>query len=343
MTVPREKPQGDAEVGFHTSGHTGKPTLWLRTHDQLRTEAQMIGDVIIGTVDRVVTFAPAEHLFGRLFGDVLPRLRGIPVQDLHTDPTQAPDLIKTARTLLVCLPSTWAVLQRMIPRLRELPGTVALHGTGPVTPAAARVVSQLRGSGFRAVELFGSTESGGIAYREMSTDPAQARPWRLLPDVRLVTDGPASELQTLHVRSPRLARPANAPTPPPSLRLPDLIRPVDARHFDHVGRSTGLVKVNGRRCDIDAVAADASRVLGTEVACLAMRDPLRGEHYELYYDDLAGTLTDETVWHRLPGALAGRPVPRTLHAVPGIPRTATGKLKLDQLHAATAQRSAVRA
>lgn len=47
-----------AEVVFTTSGTTGEPVVWLRTVDQLRTEARLVADTVLGPVDAVVTFAP---------------------------------------------------------------------------------------------------------------------------------------------------------------------------------------------------------------------------------------------------------------------------------------------
>ncbi|MFY1671566.1 hypothetical protein ACN27G_16565 [Plantactinospora sp. WMMB334] len=329
--TPRPAPQ-HREIEFRTSGHTGTPERWVRTEDQLHSEALLIAGNVIGELDQVVTFAPPEHLYGRLFGDVLPRLRGIPVQRLYDDAVRLPDLSHRVRTLFVCLPSSWLLLRRMVDRIGGLPGVVALHGAGPTTPATARVVAELAGADFRAVELFGATETGGVAYREIGGSAAEA-PWRLLPDVELVIEGPLGSTQLLHVRSPRLARRVGSRSAPRSFRLQDVVRVVDERHFAHLGRTTRLVKVNGRRCNLDAIEEAARAALGTDVACLALRDPVRGEHYELFYDCRAGALRDGEVWRRLSAGLAGDAVPRAVHAVVRIARTPTGKVKLDQLYA----------
>jgi acyl-coenzyme A synthetase/AMP-(fatty) acid ligase len=329
------------EIEFRTSGHTGTPALWARTEDQLHTEALLIADSVIGEVDRVISFAPPEHVFGRLFGEVLPWLRGIPVQQLHDDALRLPDLVGQARTLFICLPASWLLLRRMTERIRTLPGTVVLHGAGPTTPTTTQVVSELAGTAFRAVELFGSTETGGVAYREITAGPPSGQPWRLLPDVELVIDGPLGGTQLLHVRSPRLARCVGTDTPPESYRLHDVVRVIDERHFEHLGRNTQLVKVNGRRCNLADIEKAVRTALDTDVACLAMRDTLRGEHYELFYDSRAGALTDDEVWRRLSDALPRDPVPRAIHAVPAIPRTMTGKVKLDQLYTGAARRPAL--
>jgi hypothetical protein len=104
----------------------------------------------------------------------------------------------------------------------------------------------------------------------------------LLPDVTWLREGDGE--QRLHVRSPRIARRTEMTEPPPSYRMADLVVPTGERLFRQVGRSNGLVKINGRRCDLDGVATLVRRLVpGTQVCCVPVPDPLRGEHYDLYY------------------------------------------------------------
>lgn len=321
---------------FDTSGSTGAAVTWLRTEDQVRAEAELIGDRLVGPIDEVVCYAPPQHLFGRLFGEVLPRLRDVPVQQLAGDPLTAPRLTPGARVLVVCLPSTWVSLRRLRSGLARLGSLMLLHGAGPTTPITDEVLRDLPVD-HRAIELFGSTETGAVAYRDIG--PAwSVRPWHLLPDVTLRTAGPGPDVQRLRISSPRLARRAGATATPGELCTDDAVRVTGPRQFEHLGRMSRLLKVNGRRCNLDHLEQLTQVLLGRPVACVPVRDDIRGEHYELFYEDTAPR--PEDVWRRLTPLADSLPVPRDVHPVGHIPRTATGKIKIDQLYAEAGARKA---
>ncbi len=317
------------EIEFATSGHTADPVLWVRTGDQLRAEVELIASTVLGPIDHVVTFAPRTHLYGHLFGAVLPQVRNIGVDDLSGDPLATPESPHGRRTLYVCLPSSWRVLRGLATSGADLTGSVALHSTGPVTPSAARALPVLVARGLRVVELLGSTETGGIAHRPMVGGAGE--PWQLLPDVALVEDAGPDGTCLLHVRSPRIARRRDLPAPLDTHRLTDVIRPLREGRFEFLGRSSRLIKINGRRCDLGVIEyALAAAVPGIDVVCVGVRDHVRGEHYELF---CAGAPDDPAQW--LAAALGELPAPRAVHRVERIPRTVAGKVKIDRLFALT--------
>jgi acyl-coenzyme A synthetase/AMP-(fatty) acid ligase len=317
------------EVGFPTSGHTADPVVWLRTTAQLRAEVELVVAAALGPVAQVVTFAPRNHLYGHLFGDVLPDLLGVDVVDMSADPLAAAPFVPGRPTLYVCLPSSWRVLRGSVPADASMAGSIALHSTGPVTTAAARSVRELTARGLAAVELLGATETGGIAHRALGGGPTP--PWHLLPDVTLVEDAGREGTCLLHVRSPRIGRRADQPAPAATHRLADVIRPLGGGRFLHLGRSTRLIKINGKRCDLATIEdALATAVPGIDAVCVGMRDQVRGEHYELFY-----THAPDDAATRVAAALARFPSPRTVHRVDRLPRTATGKVMIDRLLAMT--------
>lgn len=333
-------PAGDAaEVPFVTSGHTGEPVRWWRTREQLRAEVELLVGTHIGDVGQVVTFAPPEHLFGRLFGAELPGMYGIEVHQAWQDPVALPAWRPGLPTLFVCLPASWIPLRSLVPRIAELPRAVALHSAGPTTAHTRQVVRAMRRHPFRAVELFGSTETGAVAAREIAPSAEEQDPWRLLPDVS--TEGPVPPGEhLLTVRSARLARRDGHEAPPPSWRTGDLVRPAGERQFTFVGRASRLVKVNGLRCDLGRVEQTIGAGLpGLDVVCLPVHDAVRGEHYELVYADASGSLDSTSLWPRLRRALDRDPLPRSLRRVTHIPRSSTGK-PLTHLLAAAAPASA---
>ena len=328
------------EVAFSTSGQSGEPVVWLRTEQQLRSEAALLAETVIGPIDRVVNFAPPRHLYGRLLGEVLPAQLGIPVQQAWLTPLTVPELRPEERTLLVCLPSTWLMLRSIVDRLRSLPSVVAVHSTGPATDTTREVVRSLQGSGFRAAEILGSTETGAVAHRALAPRPSRPSLWQLFDDTTLVAgphptgSRPAGE-QQLVVSSPRLARRAGTDPQPDTLTLDDLVRPVGERRFELLGRSTRMIKINGRRIRLEHVE---SSLLATfpqlDVVCLPRRDAVRAEHYDLYYADESGTVTNDHVQNLLLATFPGVPLPRLVRRVRDIPRSALGKVRVDRLLAA---------
>jgi acyl-coenzyme A synthetase/AMP-(fatty) acid ligase len=321
-------------TAFTTSGSTGEPVSWLRTREQVLAEVDLIAELLVGDVDEVVCSAPPQHLFGHLFGTVLPAERGLPVQWLHADPFAVPRLAPGRRVLIICVPSTWVLLRRLVPELSTLDFLVLLHGTGPTTPSTDDVMGRLPTA--VGQEIFGSTETGAVGHRRIA--PAWSRtPWTLLPDVTMLADdddgygpAPAGRTQRLTVASPRLARPDDASSAPMRMRTDDMVRVLEASRFEHLGRASRLLKVNGRRCNLDQLEQLAQLLLGRPVACVPVRDRVRGEHYELFYE---GSADEAEAWHRLAPLAATGPVPRSVRAVPSIPRTAVGKIKIDQLYA----------
>ncbi|OKK00260.1 class I adenylate-forming enzyme family protein [Amycolatopsis sp. CB00013] len=325
------------EIEFRTSGHTGSPAVWLRTPDQLRAEAGLIADELVGEIEQIVSFAPVEHLFGRLFAQVLPELRGVPVHHLTHAPTGLPPEVEEKRTLFVCLPSSWLVLRHLLGRLKALPSAVALHGTGPTVQATGEVLAALSGTGFRAFELFGSTETGGIAHREITPPGTGTGRWRLLPDVEFA-DPSAGPGQWLNIRSPRLARRSDMATRPDTWQLPDVIHR-DDRSFEFHGRASALIKVNGERINLEELAtALRNSADGLDVACLPVHDPVRAEHYELFYS-FDQDLSHREISARLRKVMHDVTPPRAVHQVRRIPRTATGKIAVTALYALTQQES----
>lgn len=316
------------EHAFATSGRTGEPVVWLRTEEQVRQEIRLLADVLVGAVDRVVNFAPPRHLYGFLFGRRLPAELGVPVEHLWDSPLAPPSLSTRDRTLFVCVPSSWIVLRGMADRLGALPSAVAIHGTGPVTAAARHVVDALGHRDFRASEIFGSTETGAIAHRSL----ASPDPWELFEDVTLVAEPGAAAARRLRVASGRVGRRHDMPRPPESLTLEDTVCPVGDRHFTLVGRATGLIKVNGRRFRLESVESSLSAAFPhLDMVCVPVEDDVRAEHYELFCGGVAADVPLRDIHAHLAATLPGLPVPRAVHRVAAIPRTANGKVQVHRL------------
>jgi acyl-coenzyme A synthetase/AMP-(fatty) acid ligase len=318
------------ETAFTTSGQSGRPGVWLRSEKQVRAEVELLARIVGDRVDRIVNFAPPHHLYGHLLGKRLPAYLGVPVEHLWHSPMETPRLPADERILLVCLPSTWVMLRSLADRLWAVPAVTAVHSTGPVTRIARDLLRDLDGTAFRAVEILGSTETGGVAHRSLAPRPSDPSTWTLFDDVTLVR-GETPE-QVLEVASPRLARAPQMSRRPHTHLLDDLVRPVDERRFELVGRRTRMIKVNGRRIRLDRIEDVMRTALpSAEIVCVPRVDEVRAEHYDVFYTGGRHAPEPAELQRTMRAALPDVPLPRLIRRVSAIPRGATGKVRLDRL------------
>jgi len=312
------------ETCFETSGSTGPVERWVRSHEQLAREAELIGDALVGPVDLVVSYAPPRHLFGALFGDWLPRLRRVAVVQAWAEFFTFPPIAPGSRVLVVCVPTAWHLLRRHWTALQVAHSVVALHSSAAPPPAAYDLVREAAPL-LRAYEVLGSTETGGIAHRPIEPRDRQL-PWRAFGDVSLVREhgvGEPGRAEELVIASPRIARPGAADTPPARWATGDLVEHTGPAQFRLVGRSSSLVKVDGQRVHLSRVDDRLrERLPGIEFATLPIHgDALTGEGYAVFWSpgSSAAGLSD------IRGALRDFPSPARIIRLPRVPTTAAGK------------------
>jgi acyl-coenzyme A synthetase/AMP-(fatty) acid ligase len=285
------------EITFATSGTTGASVTWLRTRDQLATEAELLAQACAAAeVDGVVSYPPPTHLYGYLMAHCLPARLRVPCRPLAlTEPATAA-FAGLRRPLVAALPASLAHLRRSVAALRGVQRLTLVHSTAATPPGLAEAIAAL-GVPVRFVELFGSTETGLIASRTGldTTD------WTLAPDVTLDVprepgtgprrDRVAARAVPLVVRSPRLGRqPGRAR--PSRWATGDLVTLTGPGRFRWIGRCGDLIKVNGRPVRIHAVLADlATAAPGVRLSARTERDPVRGERFTvLVHSDNARAL-----------------------------------------------------
>ncbi len=169
------QPQDDAKIEFYTSGSSGAPKCVPKTYAQLRREVEALErqwGAALGTA-AVAGTVPHYHLYGLLFRVLWPLYAGRPI---HAALCQQPaDLRAVAIKTPFILVSSPAFLSRA--GLDELPSASRVAGLfssgAPLPDDTARALK--RDWGRAAVEVYGSTETGGVAWRAW-TD-AESRPW----------------------------------------------------------------------------------------------------------------------------------------------------------------------
>lgn len=309
-------------VDLHSSGSTGSRRLWRRTREQMWDEAGLLAGLLAShRPEGILACAPPAHIFGALATILVPARMRLPVWYRPGFFGPMPPQQPARRWAVVAIPWTFTLLRRRTAWVRAASDVTVLHSTATLPAEAAGFLAAAGEDRASLIEVFGSTETGGVAMR---SGPPDGGPWTLLPDVEYDYGARTAGAEgPLCVRSPRLAfEPGGAP--PAVRRLDDIVEPLDDRSFRFAGRRHRLVKVNGRRFELDALEESArARLRCVDLACVPVADALIGEHFDVLV--VTGDATTGADVHR---ALAGLEIrPRRVHLVDRIDRSATGKLR----------------
>lgn len=314
-------------VDFSTSGTTGPSQRWRRRRQKLWEEAGMLADLVRPQKpDAVVSFVPTLHLYGALTSVLAPAHLRLPVWYKSGFFGTMPDLGARQRALVVATPWIFRLLLENLDWVRSLDQVTVLYGGAMLPETANEFLREAGPELARIVEVLGSTEAGGIATRQWSAGEPSV--WSLFPDVDFTntsTRGPEVDETPLSVTSPRLAF-REGEEPPDSITLDDFIRPLGSRTFTFTGRSSRIVKVNGRRINLDEVENSLHSELDCEdLAFLPVTDSMIGEHVDMYVVLGAGRTLQEVGLEKAFARLGVRP--RKVHMVPRINRSSLNKVR----------------
>jgi acyl-coenzyme A synthetase/AMP-(fatty) acid ligase len=266
---------------------------------------------VLGTV-------PAHHIYGLLFTVVLPLLAGARfVRDTPLMPSVIEEYARRCQAdVLVSVPPHLRVLGES--ELSTLGSIGRVFSSGAPLPDAAAHTLRKRFD-VRVIEVLGSTETGGFAYRCFE-DASQAHGERFRPfaGVSITTD----EADQLCLRSPLLDASITQP-----LVCPDRIELLQDGSFRHLGRSDGVIKVGGTRISLSELEARVRELPGvSDVAALPVdAGGARGQEIWLVVATAEGRELTE-LRARLLRYYDPVLLPRRVRFVESLPREATGKL-----------------
>lgn len=225
-----------------TSGSTGEPAAIRKSLRQLDAEVEALESVFGSLIDADAVIhgtVSHQHIYGLLFRILWPLSSGrafaparIAYNEQLTTLGPGPVALVASPAHLKRLPDTqdWRALASAL--------RVVFSSGGPLPVDAALAVQRLWGQA--AIEVFGSTETGGIAWRR--GDGGRIA-WQPLPGVQWrVLDG------LLDVRSPHLPTDAWWSTS-------DRAQDAGDGRFELLGRADRIVKLEERRISLDAIQA----------------------------------------------------------------------------------------
>nr|WP_287410781.1 AMP-binding protein [Pseudodesulfovibrio sp.] len=151
---------------FQTSGSTGEPMSAVQEYRLLSQEIMAQVRLYEGR-NRVVCLVPQHHIYGFLFGVMLPHALGIPVRAVPPLPTQVFYHQLRPGDLVVGFPMFWTGLMQTG---GCFPANVhCVTSTGPCP--ADTIAGLIEYGASRFYEIFGSSETGGLGWRVSPEHP----------------------------------------------------------------------------------------------------------------------------------------------------------------------------
>jgi acyl-coenzyme A synthetase/AMP-(fatty) acid ligase len=306
-------------VVVYTSGTTGAPMRCAKTAGQLIGEARVLRDMFqIAPGTPLLATVPPHHVYGLLFGVLLPLVSGASFTRetvLHAEPLAALAR-RDASRILVSVPAHLRAMRLVEPG--TFPALDRIFSSGAPLPAETAEALRAR-LGWKITEALGSSETGGIAYRE-----GPDAPWTLFDGVSIDLDGEGRMLVDSPFLDPDGARPFVSG---------DRIERDGERTFRLLGRADGVIKVGGTRISVAELEHRLLGIDGIEDAA-ALPIEVGGSRGVEVWAVLVGKGHDAaSVRRALVPFLDPVVIPRRVRFVDALPRDANGKVRRSALRA----------
>ncbi len=307
------KSVNDPWLRLFTGGSTGAPRMWTKTVRNLLAETlSIIANYHVSPGDRILATVSANHIYGLLYAVLTPLLASAAV----AGPTPSfPGEIEaagrqSAATILVSVPAHYRALNGhpfQLPALR-----LAFSSAGMLAEEDAMAFSGQ--TGVPVAEIYGSTETGGIACRLRAQGETDFKPY---PAIAVRIEGERLKVRSDYL-SPELARDRHG-----YFTMGDRVEVTAGGRFALLGRADGIVKVGGRRVDLESVRQRLKNHPEVRDAVAISLPVGRGRENQIVAVveadpetvDVGRMLAHLSPWDR----------PRGIKVLPRIPMTAAGK------------------
>lgn len=218
--ISKSLQQSGSRLTFQTSGSTGPPKHITHEAKDLIGEA-LAHSVLFQEIQRVICLTPPHHIYGFIFSIIMPAYAGAEVVDLRgvslgrlAAELRSGDLVVT--TPFMC---NAHIKSRMI----FPPGVTVVVSTAPCSQETW--LGMKSASVSRMIEVYGSTETAGVGWRE-----AHNAPFNILPHLER---GSAAPTELFRRRNGARINP------------PDTIAWTEGGAFRPIDRCDGAVQVGG--------------------------------------------------------------------------------------------------
>ncbi|WP_424986935.1 AMP-binding protein [Microbulbifer sp. S227A] len=323
---------GACDIVMFTSGSTGEPKEIRKTLAQLQTEVAALDAVWGAALSGATVLATVthQHIYGMLFKILWPLGAGRP---FVVDSFEYWEQLLPWLDGKTCVLSSPAHLTRYPDTFKApCPPAMVFSSGGPLPFGAAQ--DCLHRLGTLPVEVFGSTETGGIAHRSQATED---QPWTRFDPVEV-----AAVDDILHVRSPYLTGDGWYP-------MNDMVQFQPDGRFLLRGRNDRVAKIEGKRVSLPEVETCLTAHEWIDDAAVLVLDGRRRalggvlvlndagqRHRQLLGDFRFGQRLRRDLGQRFESAA----LPRQWRVVQRMPQTAQGKRILADLTALFAHEAA---
>jgi acyl-coenzyme A synthetase/AMP-(fatty) acid ligase len=322
-SIPTLKTAVDPNQEFlllYTGGSTGKPQIWSKSVKNIFSEVFYHAEKhAISAEDRFVATVPPHHIYGLLFSVLVPFVSSACIA---SGTISFPQEIVTAlqehhATILVSVPMHYkAICSNPIPNhsLR-----LALSSAGVLDKTDNdRFCKQ---NNIRILEVYGSTETGGIAFRCRADEEVAFTAFDPI-DVKIVDE-------KIHVRSdfisPNVHREMDG-----FFQTGDCGRDLGENRFELLGRSDGIVKIGGKRVDLQEIREKIMLMQEVQDTVIFANPAPAGRETEIAAV-IEGDVTASAIRSHLAKHLEPYAQPRRLKIVSRIPKSRLGKIDMEQV------------
>ncbi|MBO6904631.1 MAG: acyl-CoA synthetase [Parvibaculum sp.] len=225
----------NGRIGFFTSGTSGDPKLCMKALTQLSVEVAVLRSLWGAPKGAVVGTVSHQHIYGLLFRLLWPLASGTVFSSrIHESWESVADSIGE-HGVVISSPAHLGRIPHAV-RLQHKPDFIFSSG-GPLSSEAAQGAQMQFGCW--PTEVLGSTETGGVAWRQQREAGAA---WVPLPRVEVSMDADGA----LMVKSPFTGSPSSMP-------MGDAVELLGDGRFRLKGRLDRIVKVEGKRVSLPRV------------------------------------------------------------------------------------------
>ncbi len=303
-----------------TGGSTGKPKVWSKSPRNLFAEAFYLKEKFaISGKDLFVSTVPPYHIYGLLFSVLVPLVAHAKVlPDIYTFPQEIISTInKHKATVLVSVPIHYRALK--VNNLSAPSLKIAFSSSGVLNRSDAIHFQKKTGLGI--TEIYGSTETGGIASRSISE---HTESWKPADVVSWKISGKRLSIQSAFA-SPEMERDADG-----FCVTGDEVQEEKGNRFVLLGRADGIVKVAGKRVDLLDVQNKILELPPVSDAVVIALPAEKGRE-SVIAALVAGNLTEMQLKKMMQEKLEPYAMPRRIKIVSSIARTATGKIDFHKI------------
>lgn len=260
---------------YFTSGTTGSPVGALKTKENLLSEIKELSKLLNKyEIKRVIVTVPFIHFYGSLLGALFALDNNIDIViKEHFLPNDLLDMCED-NSMVVTTPLYIKSLNRLQTQ-KDLSKSIFISSTAPLFPEIAKEFNQHFNTDI--IQLFGSTETGGIAYKYNDEEF-----WTPIDSVK-VSQNDQGELR---VTSPFVSNTLfenSFTTTNGSIQTFDYIEK-DGGKFKLIGRSSQIIKVAGKRystIQIENILESEEGIEKAVVFVTTNKDALRGEELNI--------------------------------------------------------------